>query len=704
MPHFLLPWKVIAMNPMRLSSLLLALILAAPFASAQTSAAPAAAPAQTHRASTAPEPTRTRHEAARARETPSVLFSAYNDHPKLAIILIIDQFRGDYLDRWRTDFKGRGFDLFLDHGVYFPNCYYDYANTKTAPGHATIGTGTYTDGHGISSNEWWDLRRNQQRPVTSVEDEHYKLVGVPPSSMPANAQYVTGSSPRNLMASTIGDELRLATQGQSKVFGISLKDRASILPAGAAANAAYWIDPASGYWVTSTFYMSQLPDWVNQFNSGGAIAQAEQDASATDTKNFFSDVGKTPAANQYELNFAEALIQNEQLGERDVTDLLTISLSANDIMGHAHGPDSPDEEQMVDALDTQLDDFFTWLDKNIPGGLGNVWIALTADHGIAPLSATAAGYGLNAAQIDVDKLVAALNYAINMKFSPGEKVPYILPHPDLPYISLNASEFMKAGIVEQEAEAAVQQALPAAMDQIAPQPAEPVPSDMPNPVSGSRTAAQPSDTRLPPAPKIYRSYTREQLANGSYPPTPWGELLAHSYSPNGGWYIMVIPAAFQMAITHGTNHFTPYMYDRHVPLGFYGAPFAPGRYLYRVEPVDIAATFAALLGVNMPSAAVGHVLTEALKPASQVAYPRELPHHETTHRPSATPKAEQAPSKAGAPSKPAQQPAAGAPSSKTPPAAPLSTEHATPPATPPAGAKPTPQPPTQSARPHAGAA
>lgn len=681
MLRFLLPWKVIAMNPMRLPPLLFALILVAPVASAQTPAAPSPATTQSHRASPGPT-TRARHEAARTRETPSVLFSAYNDHPKLAIILVIDQFRGDYLDRWRSDFKGRGFDLFLDHGAWFPNCYYDYANNKTAPGHATIGTGAYTDGHGISSNQWWDLRRNQQRPVGAVEDERYKLVGVPDSSMPPNAKYVTGSSPRNLMASTIGDELRLATDGKSAVFSVSLKDRAAILSAGATANAAYWIDPASGTWVTSTFYMPQLPDWVKEFNSGGDIAQAEQDANAPNTKDFFADVGKTPAANQYELNFAEALIQNEQLGQRDVPDLLTISLSANDIMGHAQGPDSPDEEQMVDTLDTQLDDFFTWLDKNIPGGLGNVWIALTADHGVAPISATAAGYGLDAAQIDVDKLIAALNYAINMKFSPGEKVQYILPHPDLPYISLNVPEFMKAGIVEQEAEAAVQQALPAAMDQIAPQPPEPVPSDMPNPVNGSRAATQPSETRLPPVPKIYRSYTREQLADGSYPPTSWGELLAHSYSPNGGWYVMVIPAAFQMALTKGTTHFTPYMYDRHVPLGFYGAPFAPGRYLDRVEPVDIAATFAALLGVNMPSAAVGHVLTGALKPAAQVAYPRELPHRETTHRPAATPKAGQ------------PAPAKTTPPAKTPPATP-----------PPASAKPTPQtppvkqPPAQTAPP-----
>jgi len=599
-----------AVTLLRLRPLLIALALVAPVVSAQTARAPSSA-ARDHR------------ETLRSHE-PAVPYSAYNDHPKLAIILVIDQFRGDYLDRWRSDFKGDGFNLFLDGGAYFPDCYYDYANTKTAPGHAAIGTGAYSDGNGIASNAWWDLSRNQQRPVSAVEDERYQLVGLPPSSIPPGAKYVTGSSPRNLLASTVGDELRLATQGQSKVFGISLKDRAAILTAGAAANGAFWIDPASGYWVTSTFYMSQLPDWAAAFNTSGAIAQAEQDANAANTKNFYNDVGKTPAANTYELNFAEALIQGEQLGQHNVTDLLTVSLSANDMMGHASGPDSPDEQQMVDALDSQLADFFTWLDKNIPGGLGNVWIALTADHGVAPVPATAAQYGLNAATIDLTKLIAALNYAINMKFSPGEKIEYVLPHQDLPYIFLNDPEFMKAGINEQEAEQAVQQALPAAVDSLVPQQPTPPPSDSPLAGTG-KPAVLPSETRLPPRPALFRSYTRQQLADGPYPPTPWGTLLAHSYSPFGEWYVMVIPTAFQMADSHGTTHFTPYSYDRHVPLGFYGAPFAPGTYLDRVQPVDIAATFAALLGINQPSASVGQILTRALKPADEVTYPREIP-------------------------------------------------------------------------------
>jgi predicted AlkP superfamily pyrophosphatase or phosphodiesterase len=629
------------MTPTRLSALLLALLLIPPTASARTHAESQSDPATAS----------THHSAAHAKEAVAPIPpSAYNDHPKLAIILIIDQFRGDYLDRYRADFKNHGFNLFLQKGAYFPDCYYDYANTKTAPGHASIGTGAYTDGHGISSNDWWDLARNQDRPVSSVEDERYRVVGEPDASIPANqpgapagaAKYLTGSSPRNLLASTVGDELRLATQGQSKVYGISLKDRASILPAGAAANGAFWIDPASGFFVTSTFYMPQLPDWASAFNSSGRIAQAEQEANApANTTQFYDLVGRTAAANSYELDFAEALIQGEQLGQRAVPDLITVSLSANDILGHQMGPDSTYEQQMVDSLDAQLDTFFNWLDKNIPGGLGNVWIALTADHGIAPVPSTAAQYGLNAATLDLDKLRDSLNYAINMKFSPGEKLDYILPHQELPYISLNQTEFLKAGIIEQEAENAVQQLLPAAVASLAPNAPEPPPTDAPLPAAAQPDAqpgTQPSATRLPPRPTLFRSYTREQLATGAYPPTAWGELLAHSYSPNGGWYIMVIPAAFQMETLGSvqTTHFSPYSYDRHVPLGFYGAPFAPGIYRGRVEPIDIAATYAALLCINQPSASVGHILTQAFKPVAEITYPKPPPAPRARRAPATT--------------------------------------------------------------------
>ena len=587
--------------------------------------------------------------------TPVAQASAYDAHPRLVILLVIDQFRADYLDRYRADFKGRGFRLFLDHGAYFADCYYDYANSETAPGHATLATGAYTDGHGISANAWWDLGRNKERPISSVEDDRYRVVGgIHPDTS-------GGASPLNLRASTLGDSLRLATLGQAKVFAVSLKDRAAILAAGYSANGAYWIDPATGAFITSSYYMDALPDWATAFNAGDRIPQAEQEAGKAGNQPFFEAVGPTPAANSFELDFAKALITGEQLGNHAVTDLLVVSLSPTDLVGHQTGPDSPQEHQMVDALDQQLDSFFTWLDTHVPGGLANTWIALSADHGVAPLPAQAVALGLPAATIDMAKFTANLNEAMNAKFSPGEKVEYLLPQQALPYLALNRPSFEVAGINEQEAEQAVQQAIPPAIASLAPPPGSVAPSPpapaaapplLPLPPlsrtvpSGSKTGGKrrarsrsvtataapmtakvtpppPPVVRLAPTPIVVHTYTREQLALGQLPPSEWGLLLAHSYSPNGGWYVMVIPAAYQMAGLSGhTTHFSPWSYDRHVPLAFYGAPFTPGIYHGQVQPVDLAPTLASLLGVNQPSASVGKVLTQAIHISPAAPAPR----------------------------------------------------------------------------------
>jgi arylsulfatase A-like enzyme len=574
---------------------------------------------------------------------PPAQASAYDAHPRLVILLVVDQFRADYLDRYRADFKGKGFRLFLDHGAFFEDCYYDYANTKTAPGHATLGTGAYTDGHGIAANSWWDLARNKERPISSVEDDRYRVVGeIHPSKS-------GGASPMNLRASTVGDSLRLATNGQSRVFGVSLKDRAAILPAGYSANGAYWIDAASGAFITSSYYMDALPDWVTAFNTGDRISQAEQEAGVGQTKDFYEAVGSTPAGNAYELDFVKALITGEQLGSHAVTDMLIVSLSANDLVGHEFGPDSPQSRQMVDALDQQLDSFFTWLDKTVPGGLANVWIALSADHGVGPVPAQALALGFPAATIDMKKLTAGLNDAMNAKFSPGEKVEYLLPKQELPYLALNRPSFEVAGINEQEAEQAVENAVPEAIASLAPGPNATIPAPPPLPAPVAEPPAAPANPRqrktrasaaaaaaaakalappLPPparfapAPLAVHTYTREELASGSLPPSEWGRLLAHSYSPEGGWYVMVIPAAYQMeTLRAGTTHFSPWSYDRHVPLAFYGAPFTPGIYHSQVQPVDLAVTLASLLGVNQPSAAVGKVLTQAIHTAPAAPAP-----------------------------------------------------------------------------------
>ncbi len=525
----------------------------------------------------------------------------YRDHRHRPVSRRLSQ------SRPRLNSHTRGFRLFTDQGAWFTDCYYDYANTKTAPGHATIGTGAYTDGHGIESNEWWDASRSNTAKVSSVEDERYQLVDVPASSIPANQpgapsdalKYAVGASPRNLRATTLGDELRLATQGRSRVFGISLKDRAAILPAGQSANGAFWIDNGSGQFTTSTYYMEHLPQWAAAFNASGRIAQAEREANVpADTTQFFELVGRTPAANRYELDFAKALITGEKLGQNGVTDLITISLSANDIQGHQMGPDSDSQEQMILSLDRDLGSFNAWLDQTI--GLKNVWLALTADHGVAPVPSEAARLGINSATPDLKALYAFLNQKLNQRYSPGSDAEYMMPGPDLPYLVLNKEAFEKVNVDEKTAEDAVAALL-----------AEGIAAQAPK-----VTGPLPAQHRLPPTPQIAGTYTRLQLATGQLPPSDWGRLLAHSYSWHGNWYVMLVLSAYQMAenkSSGGTTHFSPWSYDRHVPLAFYGAPFIPGEYHGRVAPVDLAATFASLAGVNQPSASIGHVLTQAIR-------------------------------------------------------------------------------------------
>src|SRR4051812_48782210 len=355
--------------------------------------------------------------------------SAYNGRPKLIVVIVIDQFRGDYLERYRDQFGEAGFRLLLDHGAYFPNCNYNYANTRTAPGHSTLFTGAYSNGHGIADNEWWDVRKKKM--VTSVEDDGTRLVGVPDSK--------TGASPHNLLADTLGDELKLATQGKARVFGVSFKDRSAILPAGFAADAAYWIDAKSGSWITSTYYRSDLPKWVQDFNSNRPAkywdrewknAQGEVLASTAHHRkgkdgseaSFYEVVGGTTFGNEFEFEFAKELMVYENIGRGPATDLLTISLSPNDILGHRVGPDSPEMAQMALDLDHELADFSNFLGHQI--GLANVWIALSADHGVSSLPDAVKKLHIPAANLGANKMEEQINSAMTAKFSSGHPAEY----------------------------------------------------------------------------------------------------------------------------------------------------------------------------------------------------------------------------------------------------------------------------------------
>jgi len=502
--------------------------------------------------------------------------SAYNGHPKLVVVIVIDQFRGDYLERYRDQFGDSGFRLLLDHGAYFSNCNYNYANTRTAPGHSTLFTGAYSNGHGIAANEWWDPKK--KRMVTSVEDDSTKLVGI--------AGDKTGASPHNLLADTLGDELKLATQGKARVFGVSLKDRAAVLPAGYAGDAAYWIDAKSGAWVTSTYYRSDLPKWVQDFNasrpqkywdrewkdSQGIVLRSTAHRQGKDGRDagFYEVVGSTTFANEYEFEFARELMVYENVGRGPSTDLLSISLSANDILGHQVGPDSPEMQQMALDLDRELADFINFLGHQI--GLVNVWIALSADHGVSSLPDAVKKLRIPAANLDASKLEAQINSAMTAKFSPGRPAAYV--RLDYPLAWLDEDVFTTAHVREHDAEMAVGEAMKQA---------------------GSRDY-----------------YTKSQLALGVAPNTVLGRKYLNSYSPEGSWYVMAVPDIYTVGPGKGTDHTSPYSYDTHVPLAFYGLPFHAGTYRTSAEPVDMAATLASLLGINAPTHAVGRVLTEAL--------------------------------------------------------------------------------------------
>ena len=509
--------------------------------------------------------------------------SAYDAHPKLVVVIVIDQFRGDYLERYRDQFGSGGFKVFLDRGAYFTDCNYDYANTRTAPGHATLFTGSYTRGHGIISNEWWDPAKKKR--VTSVEDETTKLVGIEGGH--------PGASPHNLLSNTLGDELKLATGGKARVFAISLKDRAAILPGGFSADGAYWIDPKSGTWITSTFYRSELPEWVRNFNTGrraeklwnqewkddsGKVLGSTAPRNGRDNKaaGFYEVIGATPFANQYEFDFAKELVLYEKLGTGPATDLLAISLSPNDILGHQVGPDSPQMRGMALALDRQLAEFFDFLGHQI--GMANIWVALSADHGVAPLPEFARTLRLPATGLDGKALHEQINSLLSKKY--GKNAEYV--DLDYPMAQLNDAEFENAGRKEQDAETDVGEAMKE---------------------SG-----------------LVGYFTKWQLAHATgIPNDEIGRRYAHSYSPEGGWYVMGIPKMFEVGGLHGTDHATPFTYDTHVPLALYGLAFQPGVYRTHAEPVDLAVTLASLLGINAPAQATGRVLTEALAPSRHAA-------------------------------------------------------------------------------------
>jgi predicted AlkP superfamily pyrophosphatase or phosphodiesterase len=523
----------------------------------------------------------------------SIAFSgetiSFPRRPKLVLILVIDQFRYDYLVRFRQQFVQGGFNVLLDGGANFVDCRYNYATTATGPGHATLLTGAYPSAHGIISNEWYDS--SHRRPVYCVEDQSTKLVD--------GADRATGTpgySPHYLFGSTLGDELRAATDFHSKVLAISLKDRAAILMGGHSPSAAYWYDPRAGRFVSSTYYMPALPSWVVQFNekepakaycgrkwaalvetpgAGGQVLSEFGGApgeSCPDSK-FLGWLDSTPFMTEMELDFAEEAIRNEHLGQGTDTDLLAVSLSVNDYIGHAFGPYSPQIADNVLQTDRYLAAFLGDLDKLV--GLDNVWIALTADHGVAPNPEFIQNHKLGPGNAQMASVRTAVEKAMVSVFGPGAWVEGV----DENYVYLSHEALSEHQLQPSQAE---------------------------------EVAAQAAAS----APGVWEAFTRAQLLTGKLPMTPIARAVSNSFNPKRGGDIFVVlePYAVPVSGSRGTTHGSPWNYDSQVPLLLWGKAFKPGVYFTPCEPIDLAATLAAALGLSQPSGAQGKPLVPAMKP------------------------------------------------------------------------------------------
>jgi hypothetical protein len=527
------------------------------------------------------------------------------DRPNLVVVISLDQFPAVYLDRFRPFFGPGGFNLLLEQGAAFTECHYLHSITKTGPGHASLLTGVHANVDGIVSNEWLlrDWPRLEQ--VNCVEDRDAPLVGLTRTTRSPGGvlEAKAGRSPRHLLAPTIGDQLKQAYGERSKVFGVADKDRAAILMSGHHADGAYWTE--EGRVVTSTYYRKELPAYLAAFNTGRRVDQAfgqewnlllprtvydqvqgPDDAPGefaglgltrtfpkridggqpTITKDFYEAYDNTPWDNELVADLARALVVNEKLGAADgAPDLLAIGFSQTDRIGHNYGPYSHEMMDSVVRLDRILADLFRFLDEKV--GLQHCTLVLTSDHGVAPLPEREPGKGGRVRVAELDKQVFA---ALDAEFGPLADGERWAARDGLGY-HLNPAALAQKHLTAPVLETAVQRAL----------------------------------LQLPEMAEVF---TRSQLENPT-PLSPIGEAMRLSYYPPRSPDVeAVLKPYFIDKLAPGTTHGSPYEYDNHVPLLWYGVGVKPGVRRERVGVNDLAPTLSHLLGLPALPKSEGHPL------------------------------------------------------------------------------------------------
>ena len=497
--------------------------------------------------------------------------------PKLVVVVVIDQFRYDYLTRFRQDYHG-GLERLLSEGADFTNGFYAQVPTVTAVGHSIMLSGAMPAVSGIVGNSWYD--RAEGKVVTSVCDWNMSVVGAPTPKRGDKCTDSDPASPQRLLVSTLGDELKDA-HPESKVVGISIKARGAILPSGHAADGAFWFDDSNGSFVTSSFYMDKLPEWADAFNNQKlADKYVDQKWEQFPTLDFhakanapvYSKLPASPWGNELIEKFAEAAITGEKLGQRGATDLLTVSFSSNDYVGHSVGPNAPEVRDMAVRTDQQLGALFRLIDKAV--GMKDTIVVLSADHGVAATpkhdqeTHMPGGYVKGDPEQVVQKALAS---------TLGDG-PWLVPGAGETSLYINWDTALKAHKTS----------------------GEPIEEDDLYRVATSALLAMPEL-------HVARVYTRAELENGET-----GDFVAQAamngFNSKRSGDIFIVFEPGYMPGSSGTTHFSPWAYDRHVPLLLMGPGIRPGRYDESVAVNDIAPTLATLLDLQTPSGSSGHIL------------------------------------------------------------------------------------------------
>ena len=528
------------------------------------------------------------------------MFSQKKKQPKLVVGIVVDQMRYDYLIRFSDKYGNRGFKKLIKKGFQAENLHYNYIPTFTAVGHASIFTGTTPYNHGIIGNNWYD--KYLKKSIYCVDDNNYKTVG----STSKNGQ----KSPFRLQTTTLGDQLHLAQNMHGKTIGIAIKDRSAILPVGHTANGAYWFDGKDhGKWITSSFYMKKLPNWVHEFNQNGKVeAYVSQPwetyydiATYTETidddnlfegifkgegrpifphnipklrtKNGNYDILKSiPAGNTITTDFAIAAIEGEKLGNGTHTDFLSISYSSTDYVGHKYGVDSKEIEDTYIRMDLEIERLLDFLDKEV--GKGKYTLFLTADHAVAQIPNYLKNLKIPADYIDNKQLENFVKDITLEKFG----VDNLVENMSNFQIFIN-KETLKKNNLE------------------------------------LRTVSDFIADNIIQFKNIYKACTAFTLRESEFT-TGLMQAVQKGYNQKFSGDVIFVPNPATLSSYYqksGTSHGSGYSYDTHVPMLYYGFGIKKGNTKKHIDITSIAPTISSLLQIEFPNGYTGKIVTKALK-------------------------------------------------------------------------------------------